>query len=366
MGAIADVVPNHVAVPTPARLNKALWSVLRDGPSSPYAEWFDVDWGAGNQPLLMAVLGQRIGKVLADGELSVDGDDAAVLRPRVPAAARHGEPADRGAGHRAVVPPGALAGRRRGAELPALLRRRHAGRCPGGGPGGLRRHARAAARVAARGKAQRLPHRPPGRSGRSARLPAPAGRAHGRCLGRGGEDPRGRRASCPPTGPAPAPPGTTRCCGSAASSSTRPARRRWPRSTRSSPASRPTSRRSWSRPSARWSSTASTPRSTGWWSSLARHLPGRRAAARPHPAGLPRGASSSCWSRSTGTARTSYPGSSRPHTESHGDGARRRAGPRATCDEERQDDARRWSRDLVARPRGRYRGPDRRATRGTS
>jgi (1->4)-alpha-D-glucan 1-alpha-D-glucosylmutase len=74
MGAIADVVPNHVAVPTPARLNTALWSVLRDGPGSPYAEWFDVDWGSGNQPLLMAVLGQRIGKVLADGELSVDGD----------------------------------------------------------------------------------------------------------------------------------------------------------------------------------------------------------------------------------------------------------------------------------------------------
>ena len=74
MGAVADVVPNHVAVPTPARLNKALWSVLRDGPGSPYAEWFDVDWGSGNQPLLMAVLGQRIGRVLADGELSVDGD----------------------------------------------------------------------------------------------------------------------------------------------------------------------------------------------------------------------------------------------------------------------------------------------------
>ncbi len=74
MGAVADVVPNHVAVPTPARLNKALWSVLRDGPGSPYAEWFDVDWGSGNQPLLMAVLGQRIGKVLADDELSVDGD----------------------------------------------------------------------------------------------------------------------------------------------------------------------------------------------------------------------------------------------------------------------------------------------------
>ncbi|ADB29857.1 malto-oligosyltrehalose synthase [Kribbella flavida DSM 17836] len=81
MGAIADVVPNHVAVPTPARLNKALWSVLRDGPGSPYADWFDVDWGAGNQPLLMAVLGQRIGNVLADDELSVDlSGDEPVLR----------------------------------------------------------------------------------------------------------------------------------------------------------------------------------------------------------------------------------------------------------------------------------------------
>ena len=74
MGAVADVVPNHVAVPTPESLNKALWSVLRLGPGSPYAEWFDVDWGSGNQPLLMAMLGHRIGKVLADGELSVDGD----------------------------------------------------------------------------------------------------------------------------------------------------------------------------------------------------------------------------------------------------------------------------------------------------
>ncbi|GAA2821815.1 malto-oligosyltrehalose synthase [Kribbella solani] len=74
MGAIADVVSNHVAVPTPESLNKALWSVLRLGPGSQYAEWFDVDWGSGNQPLLMAVLGRRIGKVLADNELSVDGD----------------------------------------------------------------------------------------------------------------------------------------------------------------------------------------------------------------------------------------------------------------------------------------------------
>jgi (1->4)-alpha-D-glucan 1-alpha-D-glucosylmutase len=40
-----------------------------------------VDWGSGNQPLLMAVLGNRIGKVLADDELSIDrSGDEPVLR----------------------------------------------------------------------------------------------------------------------------------------------------------------------------------------------------------------------------------------------------------------------------------------------
>jgi (1->4)-alpha-D-glucan 1-alpha-D-glucosylmutase len=81
LSAIADVVPNHMAVPTPARLNAALWSVLRDGPGSPYARWFDVDWSVPDRSLLMPVLGQRIGRVLGDGELSVDrSGDEPVLR----------------------------------------------------------------------------------------------------------------------------------------------------------------------------------------------------------------------------------------------------------------------------------------------
>lgn len=70
MGIVLDIVPNHMAAPTPAYLNKALWSVLAEGPQSPYAEWFDVDLAAG--PVLMPVLGRRIGAVLADGELSVE------------------------------------------------------------------------------------------------------------------------------------------------------------------------------------------------------------------------------------------------------------------------------------------------------
>jgi (1->4)-alpha-D-glucan 1-alpha-D-glucosylmutase len=81
LSAVADVVPNHMAVPTPARLNAALWSVLRDGPGSPYARWFDVDWTVPDRSLLMPVLGQRIGQVLAAGELTLDtAGDEPVLR----------------------------------------------------------------------------------------------------------------------------------------------------------------------------------------------------------------------------------------------------------------------------------------------
>jgi (1->4)-alpha-D-glucan 1-alpha-D-glucosylmutase len=75
LSAVADVVPNHMAVPTPVRLNDALWSMLRDGPGSPFARWFDVDWTAASRAVLMPVLGNRIGTVLADGELTVDRSD---------------------------------------------------------------------------------------------------------------------------------------------------------------------------------------------------------------------------------------------------------------------------------------------------
>jgi (1->4)-alpha-D-glucan 1-alpha-D-glucosylmutase len=70
--AVVDVVPNHMAVPTPVHLNQQLWSVLRDGPRSPYARWFDVDWSVQDRALLMPVLGSRIGQVLDAGELSLD------------------------------------------------------------------------------------------------------------------------------------------------------------------------------------------------------------------------------------------------------------------------------------------------------
>jgi (1->4)-alpha-D-glucan 1-alpha-D-glucosylmutase len=84
MGVVVDVVPNHMAVPTPAWLNAQLWSVLRDGPGSPYAGWFDVDWSVPSHALLMPVLGSRIGQVLAASELRLDtggpDGDETVLR----------------------------------------------------------------------------------------------------------------------------------------------------------------------------------------------------------------------------------------------------------------------------------------------
>ncbi|MFE9482244.1 malto-oligosyltrehalose synthase [Streptomyces spororaveus] len=56
LGLVLDIVPNHMAVPTPLRLNRPLWEVLREGPASPYARWFDIDWEAGGGQVLLPVL----------------------------------------------------------------------------------------------------------------------------------------------------------------------------------------------------------------------------------------------------------------------------------------------------------------------
>jgi (1->4)-alpha-D-glucan 1-alpha-D-glucosylmutase len=72
--AVADVVPNHMAVPTPAYLNAPLWSVLGAGRESPFAHWFDIDWAGGDDTVLMPVLGSPLADVLAGGELEVAVD----------------------------------------------------------------------------------------------------------------------------------------------------------------------------------------------------------------------------------------------------------------------------------------------------
>lgn len=65
---LVDVVPNHMAVPTPVWQNKALWSVLKHGAASAFARWFDI---VTDEQILMPVLDARIGQVLASGGLEL-------------------------------------------------------------------------------------------------------------------------------------------------------------------------------------------------------------------------------------------------------------------------------------------------------
>lgn len=71
-GVVVDVVPNHMAVPTPIYHNRALWSVLKDGPNSPFSTWFDGSDNMGDEGILMPVLGARIGTVLANNEITLE------------------------------------------------------------------------------------------------------------------------------------------------------------------------------------------------------------------------------------------------------------------------------------------------------
>ncbi len=70
LGLVVDIVPNHMAMAP--RHNRALWEVLREGPESPYARWFDIDWEAQGGRVLLPVLGSPLGEEFA--HLEVDGD----------------------------------------------------------------------------------------------------------------------------------------------------------------------------------------------------------------------------------------------------------------------------------------------------
>jgi len=66
LGVVVDIVPNHMARPTPESRNKQLWSVLYEGKASPYAHWFDVEWAAQDGKLLMPILSGPVEKCLDD------------------------------------------------------------------------------------------------------------------------------------------------------------------------------------------------------------------------------------------------------------------------------------------------------------
>ena len=80
LGHIADFVPNHMAADS--RSNPWWRDVLENGPSSPFAEFFDIDWDPIKPELkdkvLLPVLGDQYGRVLERGELQVRLQDGAV------------------------------------------------------------------------------------------------------------------------------------------------------------------------------------------------------------------------------------------------------------------------------------------------
>jgi (1->4)-alpha-D-glucan 1-alpha-D-glucosylmutase len=69
MGLLLDIVPNHMA----ASVDNPWWAdVLEHGRSSPYARYFDIDWGAHPEGrLVLPILGAPVDTVLRWGELTV-------------------------------------------------------------------------------------------------------------------------------------------------------------------------------------------------------------------------------------------------------------------------------------------------------
>jgi (1->4)-alpha-D-glucan 1-alpha-D-glucosylmutase len=76
MGQVVDVVPNHMGIGESA--NRWWMDVLENGPSSPYAEYFDIDWDPIRPELvnrvLLPILGDQYGRVLENRELVLEYD----------------------------------------------------------------------------------------------------------------------------------------------------------------------------------------------------------------------------------------------------------------------------------------------------
>ncbi|MGB6103180.1 MAG: malto-oligosyltrehalose synthase [Pusillimonas sp.] len=129
MGLILDIVPNHMATHAG---NAWWWDVLRHGPDSPHASWFDIDWQAPDPSLRGKVLAPFLPEAceagLAGGNVRLVPDESGrallieaygVCYPIAPGSlAGGGEPAQIIRAHDGRDP----AGRRR---MHALLERQH-------------------------------------------------------------------------------------------------------------------------------------------------------------------------------------------------------------------------------------------------
>ncbi len=79
MGLIQDIVPNHMGI---VAAENAWWSnVLENGPGSPYAHYFDIDWHPVKTELknkvLLPLLGGQYGEILESGQLQLEYHDGA-------------------------------------------------------------------------------------------------------------------------------------------------------------------------------------------------------------------------------------------------------------------------------------------------
>jgi (1->4)-alpha-D-glucan 1-alpha-D-glucosylmutase len=97
LGLVVDIVPNHMGVGVPSA-NPAWWDVLKRGPESPFAAWFDIDWDSGSPrrpqdqgPEAAQPRGRLLLPVLADdpdalAALKVEGDELHYYDKRYPIA----------------------------------------------------------------------------------------------------------------------------------------------------------------------------------------------------------------------------------------------------------------------------------------
>ncbi len=73
MGVVLDTVPNHMCIAHPS--NHWWWDILENGPSSPFAAFFDIDWNPPKADLtnkvLLPMLGDQYGRALENGEIKV-------------------------------------------------------------------------------------------------------------------------------------------------------------------------------------------------------------------------------------------------------------------------------------------------------
>ena len=77
LGVVVDIVPNHMCI---SDRDNAWWKdVLENGPASPWADFFDVDWQPPEEKnrntVLLPILGDHRGAMLERGEIRVERDD---------------------------------------------------------------------------------------------------------------------------------------------------------------------------------------------------------------------------------------------------------------------------------------------------